>query len=97
MPTAVIEMPARSEPPRKRWTREQYEALSSLGIDLTTKAARAGILDYSVLHITGRRMFVHRDPQSGRYLSVAACNSEESVPPPAASGSPFRMRDTFPE
>jgi Uma2 family endonuclease len=197
MPTAVTEIPARLDPPRKRWTRAEYESLSSsgllnsqkleliegelinkmgkkrphvnsaailhawlvgifgarmvlqespidvaagdnpasepepdlivlkrdlfqfqranpgprdlalvieiadssLGFDLSTKAAlyaRAGIIDYWVLDIAGRRMFVHRDPQAGRYVSVAAYSSEESVAPLAAPGSPFRVRDAFP-
>lgn len=48
---------------------------STLGFDLTTKAAvyaRAGIVEYWVLDIAGRRMIVHRDPQMGRYAYVAA-------------------------
>jgi Uma2 family endonuclease len=197
MPTAVIEIPARVDPPRKRWTREEFDALSSSGLlnnqkleliegelinkmgkrpphmlsasrllkwamivfgfdlvfsepsidvapednptsepepdlivlnrevtqfanervrpqdialivevadsslafDLTTKAAlyaRAAIIEYWVLDIPGRRMIVHRDPQAGRYLSVAAYSAEESVAPLAAPGSPFRIRDAFP-
>jgi Uma2 family endonuclease len=197
MPTAVIEIPASQGPPRKRWTRVEYDALSSSGVlddqkleliegeliekvpkkprhmfsasrllkwaiiafgfdfvlsepyidvapndnstsepepdvivvnrevthfadqkarpqdlaliieisdtsltfDLTTKAAlyaRAGIVDYWVLDITGRRMIVHRDPEDGRYLSVAAYSAEESVAPLAAPGSPFPIRDAFP-
>ena len=72
---------------------------SSVGFDLTSKAAlyaRAGIIEYWVLDIPGRRMIVHRDPQDGRYLSVAAYSFEESVAPLAAPGSPFRVRDAFP-
>ena len=72
---------------------------SSLNFDLTIKAAlyaRAGIIEYWVLDIGGRRMIVHRDPQGGRYLSVAAYSDEESVAPLAAPGSSFRIRDAFP-
>src|SRR5690242_5640043 len=32
MPTAVTEIPVRLDPPRKRWTREECEALSSAGL-----------------------------------------------------------------
>jgi len=42
---------------------------STLGFDLTTKAAlyaRAGIVEYWVLDAAGPRMIVHRDPQLGR-------------------------------
>jgi len=72
---------------------------SSLGFDLTTKAAlyaRAGILEYWVLDVAGRRLIVHRDPQAGRYVSVAAYGEEESVAPLAAPESLLRIRDAFP-
>src|SRR5260370_791085 len=32
MPTAVTELPARLEPPRKRWTRAELDALASTGL-----------------------------------------------------------------
>jgi hypothetical protein len=32
MPTAVNEVPERLDPHRKRWTREEYQALSSIGL-----------------------------------------------------------------
>lgn len=73
---------------------------SRLGFDLTTKAplyARAGILEYWVLDVAGRRLIVHRDPQAGRYVSVAAYGEEESVAPLAAPGSYLRVRDAFPD
>ena len=72
---------------------------STLGFDLKTKAglyARAGIVEYWVLDVAGRRMIVHRDPQDGRYVSVAAYGSEESVAPLAAPGSSLRIGDAFP-
>src|SRR5207249_405048 len=72
---------------------------STLGFDLTTKAslyARAGIVEYWVLDIAGRRMIAHRDPKAGRYASVAAYSSEESVSPLAAPNSYFRIKDAFP-
>ena len=73
---------------------------TTLGFDLTTKAAlyaRAGILEYWVLDISGRRMIVHRDPQGGRYVSVAAYSSEESVAPLAAPNSPLQISDVLPQ
>ena len=73
---------------------------STLGFDLTTKAAlyaRAGILEYWVLDVSGRRMIVHRDPQGGRYVSVAAYSSEESVAPLAAPNSPLQITDVLPQ
>ena len=72
---------------------------STLGFDLTTKGglyARAGIIEYWVLDIAGRRMIVHRDPEAGRYASVAAYGVEESVSPLAAPDSRLRVGDAFP-
>ena len=71
---------------------------STLGFDLRTKAAlyaRAGIVEYWVLDIGGRRMIVHRDPQGERYASVAAYGAEESVAPLAAPDSLLRVGDAF--
>ena len=71
---------------------------STLGFDLTTKAglyARAGIQEYWVLDVSGRRMIVHRDPQAGRYGSVAAYGDDESVGPMAAPESRLRIGDAF--
>jgi hypothetical protein len=30
MPTTLLELPAKLDPPRKRWTRKDYEALSGM-------------------------------------------------------------------
>jgi Uma2 family endonuclease len=71
---------------------------STLGFDLRTKAAlyaRAGIVEYWVLDVSGRRMIVHRDPQGGAYASVVAYGAEESVAPLAAPDSHLRVRDAF--
>ena len=79
-------------------------AESTLGFDLTTKAAlyaRAGIPDYWVLDIGGRRMIVHldpqadREPQAGRYASVVAYNEDESVAPLGAPKSLLLVGDVF--
>jgi len=72
----------------------------TLGFDLTTKAAlyaRAGIMEYWVLDVAGRRLIVHRNPQIGRYTSVAAYSAEESVAPLAAPESYLRISDAFPQ
>jgi Uma2 family endonuclease len=73
---------------------------TSLAFDLTIKAAlyaRAGIADYWVLDVPGRRLIVHRDPQSGQYASVIAYDQHESVAPLAASEATFRVQSAFPE
>jgi Uma2 family endonuclease len=72
---------------------------STLGFDRTTKAnlyARAGIVEYWVLDVAGRRMFVHRDPREERYVSIVAYGEDESVSPLAAPGSSLRISDAFP-
>lgn len=71
---------------------------TSLGFDLTTKArlyARAGIAEYWVLDIAGRRMIVHREPREGEYRSVEAYSEEESVAPLAAPESSLRVGELF--
>ena len=72
---------------------------TSLQFDLTTKAAlyaRAGIAEYWVLDVAGRRLLVHRGPIAGHYASVAAYGEAESVAPLAAPHSLFRVADAFP-
>jgi Uma2 family endonuclease len=71
---------------------------STLGFDLTTKAelyARAGIVEYWVIDIAGRRLIVHREPREGVYGSVTACSQEECVTTLASSGAEFRVGDAF--
>ncbi len=72
---------------------------TSLQFDLTTKAAlyaRAGVAEYWVLDVVGRRLLVHREPVAGRYASVVAYSEGESVAPLAAPEQPFRVADAFP-
>jgi Uma2 family endonuclease len=60
---------------------------TTLRFDLTTKAAlyaRAGIAEYWVLDVTGKRLIVHREPQRGVYTSVLEFGQQESVAPLAA-------------
>ena len=71
----------------------------SLNFDLTTKAAlyaRAGIGEYWVLDVPGRRLLVHREPKSGSYASVVAYGEAESIAPLAAPQKRFRVADAFP-
>jgi Uma2 family endonuclease len=72
---------------------------TSLAFDLTVKAtlyARAGIVEYWVLDVPGRRLIVHRDPQTGQYGSVTAYNEQEGVAPLGAPSSVFPVKDVFP-
>ena len=71
---------------------------SSLAFDLTTKAAlyaRAGIPEYWVLDVAGRRLIVHRQPANGKYGSVVAYDNTESVAPLAAQPSEFKVAEAF--
>ena len=73
---------------------------TTLEFNLGSKAAiyaRAGVVDYWVLDVQGRRMIVHRDPRNGRYQSVVAYNENESVAPLAAPESAFPIRQAVPE
>jgi Uma2 family endonuclease len=72
---------------------------SSLTLDLTIKAqlyARAGVSDYWVLDVDARRLIVHRQPQAGRYDSVAAYSDQEQVSPLYAADSLFVVSSAFP-
>jgi Uma2 family endonuclease len=73
-------------------------SVSTVGFDLTTKAAlyaRAGIIEYWVLDVAGRRLIVHRDPQAGRYVSVIAYDEQESVAPLAAPDQYLKVGDVL--
>jgi len=72
---------------------------TSLNFDLTVKAAlyaRAGVYEYWVLDVAGRRLLVHRKPESGNYTDVAAYSEHESASPLAAPQAQFRVADAFP-
>lgn len=63
---------------------------TTLAFDSGVKAslyARAGVADYWILDIPGRRVLVHRNPQAGVYESVAAYSEHERVAPLAAPES----------
>jgi Uma2 family endonuclease len=72
---------------------------SSLNFDLTVKAglyARAGVSEYWVLDVAGRRLAVHRNPQSGAYRNIAVYAEREAVSPLAAPQASFRVAEAFP-
>jgi Uma2 family endonuclease len=47
-------------------------------------ARRAGLREYWVVDLNGRRLIVHRDPAGGRYQSIVAYGEREQVSPLAA-------------
>jgi Uma2 family endonuclease len=73
---------------------------STLNFDLTVKAAlyaRAGIVEYWVLDVSGRRLIVHRHPQSGKYMTILVYNEQENEAPLAAPHATFKAADAFPD
>jgi Uma2 family endonuclease len=71
---------------------------STLRFDLTVKAAlyaRAGITDYWVLDVNGRRMIVHRDPSAAGYGSVVAYGEYEKVSLLAAPDRELLVAEIF--
>lgn len=72
---------------------------TTLAFDLGVKAAlyaRAGIQEYWVADVNGRRLIVHRDPTpEGRWASVLACTESESVRPLAAPGRELSVSRIF--
>jgi Uma2 family endonuclease len=72
---------------------------TTLKFDLTVKAAlyaRAGIVEYWVLDVTGRRLLVHREPKAGSYGSIIAYGEGEGVAALAAPGAEFRAGMALP-
>lgn len=72
---------------------------TTLSFDLTVKArlyARAGIVEYWVLDVTGRQLIVHRSPHAGVYRSVERYEEHEPVAPLAASEAWLLVRDVLP-
>ena len=71
---------------------------TTLNFDLTVKAAlyaRAGIAEYWVVDLNGRRLIVHRQPDSGAYKSVAAYGENERVAPLASPQQSLLVRDVL--
>jgi Uma2 family endonuclease len=72
---------------------------STLAFDLGPKArlyARAGIPEYWVFDIGGRRLIAHRNPEAGGYSMVTAYAEGESVAPLAFPAAAFPVAVAFP-
>lgn len=72
---------------------------TSLGFDRSTKAAlyaRAGIAEYWILDITGRRLIAHRQAGSLGYDDITAYAENESVSPLSRPDAPVRVSDLLP-
>jgi Uma2 family endonuclease len=71
---------------------------ATLAFDLTVKAglyARAGIAEYWVVDLHGRRVILHRRPEAGAYLDVAAYAEDEFVATLGAPEASIRVADLF--
>jgi Uma2 family endonuclease len=69
---------------------------SSLHFDTNDKRllyARAGIRDYWVVDINGRRLLIYRDPQAGDYAIQLALGPADVVSPLAAPAAVVRVAD----
>lgn len=69
---------------------------SSLDYDTNEKRllyAKAGIREYWVVDINGRRLLVYRDPASGDYANRLAFGPEDGVSPLAAPTATMRVAD----
>src|SRR5207237_6394776 len=69
---------------------------SSLDFDTNEKRliyAKAGIRDYWVVDINGRRLLVYRDPQGGDYAFQQALGPADAVSPLAAPAATVRVAD----
>ena len=69
---------------------------SSLDFDTNEKRllyAKAGIREYWVVDINGRRLLVYRDPQAGDYATQLALGPADAVSPLAAPAAVVRVAD----
>jgi Uma2 family endonuclease len=72
---------------------------SSLSFDTNEKRllyAGAGIRDYWVVDINGRRLLVYRDPQGGDYATQQALGPADAFSPLAAPAATVRVADLLP-
>ena len=72
---------------------------STLQFDLRIKSAlyaRAGIMDYWVLDIIGRQLYIHREPSGGAYCSVTVYAEGELVSPAAKPETVVKVADLLP-
>ena len=64
--------------------------------DLSLKAAlyaRAGLPEYWVVDLNGRRVIVHRETRDGKYSSIVAYAETESLAPLASADAVLRVAD----
>jgi Uma2 family endonuclease len=69
---------------------------ASLAFDVNDKRllyARAGISEYWVVDINGRRLLVYRDPQGGDYASLQTLSAADAIAPLAAPAATVRVTD----
>ena len=69
-----------------------------LGFDRTARArlyARAGIAEYWVLDLSGRRLIVHREPAADGYRTITAYGEDERVATLAAPMRDVRVAELF--
>ena len=69
---------------------------TSLRGDLTVKRdlyARAGVPEYWVLNLKGRKLIVHRKPRKGTYTAIATLTSRDSV---SIASHSMRVADMLP-
>jgi Uma2 family endonuclease len=74
-------------------------SVSTLRDDLRTKSelyARAGVPEYWVLDVIGRRIYVHREPTSGIYASVEVHDEDASVAASAVPAVLVNVTDLLP-
>lgn len=72
---------------------------TSLRFDLQTKAAlyaRTGVPEYWVVDIIGRRIIIHRKPESEGYLQVTESLSDEMISALSRPESPLQVSDLLP-
>lgn len=72
---------------------------TTLRVDRTDKAesyARAGILEYWIVDVNGRRLILHQQPTEDGYGSIQILDENGAVLPLMAQGEPFAIRDLLP-
>jgi Uma2 family endonuclease len=72
---------------------------SSLAFDTNQKRllyARAGIRDFWVVDVNGRRLLVYRDPIGGDYATQQALEPADAVSPLAAPAAVIQVADLLP-
>ena len=73
---------------------------STLQFDSTTKArlyARAGIVEYWIIDVNGRKVIVHRAPVNGVYSSVVLYTENEPICPLGAPQAEFLAVTVLPD